>query len=162
MFVINIFVYNCCLCHVSCLHLGRKEKKEGREGKKEGGRKGRKEREGGKEGKVRKGKEGKGRKREGGKDLKNIPKKIKYDQLIKQVVVFCILVHKEKLNYSLISILFYIILFLMNLFIYLFLAALCLRCCARAFSSCSKQGLLFVAVHKLCIAVASLVVEQGL
>ena len=48
------------------------------------------------------------------------------------------------------------------LFIYLiFLAALGLRCCTWAFSSCGKQGLLFVAVHMLLIAVASLV-ERGL
>ena len=46
--------------------------------------------------------------------------------------------------------------------IYLFLAALGLRCCARAFSSCSERGLLFVAVHGLLIAVASLVVEHWL
>ena len=39
---------------------------------------------------------------------------------------------------------------------YLFLAALGLRCCALAFSSCSEQGLLFVAVRGLLIAVASL------
>ena len=39
-------------------------------------------------------------------------------------------------------------------FIYLFLAVLGLRCCARAFSSCGEQGLLFVAVRSL-IAVAS-------
>ena len=45
---------------------------------------------------------------------------------------------------------------------YLFLAALGLRCCAQAFASCSKQGLLFVAVCRLLIAVASLVVEHGL
>ena len=32
-------------------------------------------------------------------------------------------------------------------FIYLFLAALGLHCCARAFSSCGKRGLLFVAVR---------------
>ena len=38
-------------------------------------------------------------------------------------------------------------------FIYLFLAALGLHCC--------KWGLLFVAVHGLLIAVASLVVEHG-
>ena len=37
----------------------------------------------------------------------------------------------------------------------LFLAALGLRCCARAFSSCGELGLLFVAV-------ASLVAEHGL
>ena len=57
----------------------------------------------------------------------------------------------------------FIYLFL-NLFIYLFLflAALGLRCCVRAFSSCSEWGLLFVAVHGLLIAVASLAAEHGL
>ena len=44
----------------------------------------------------------------------------------------------------------------------LFLAALGLRCCTRAFSSCSERGLLFVAVCGLLIAVASLVAEHGL
>ena len=48
------------------------------------------------------------------------------------------------------------------LFIYLFLAALGLRCCVQAFFSCSERGLLIVAVHGLLIAVASLVVEHGL
>ena len=48
--------------------------------------------------------------------------------------------------------------FLINLF----LAVLGLCCCARAFSSCSKRGLLFVVVRGLLIAVASLVVEHGL
>ena len=52
--------------------------------------------------------------------------------------------------------------FKLNLFIYLFLAALCLRCCARAFSSCGELGLLFIAVRGLLIMVASLVVEHGL
>ena len=47
-------------------------------------------------------------------------------------------------------------------FIYLFLAALGLRCCVRAFSSCGERGLLFVVVRRLLIAVASLVVEHGL
>ena len=47
-------------------------------------------------------------------------------------------------------------------FIYLFLAVLSLRCCVQAFSSCGEQGLLFVAVCGLLIAVASLVVEHGL
>ena len=47
-------------------------------------------------------------------------------------------------------------------FIYLFLAALGLRCCTRAFSSCSERGLLFVAVRRLLIAVVSLVAEHGL
>ena len=45
-------------------------------------------------------------------------------------------------------------------FIYLFLAALGLRCCARAFSSCGERGLLLVAVHGLLIAVASLVDDR--
>ena len=52
--------------------------------------------------------------------------------------------------------------FLFYLFIYLFLAALGLHCCARASSSCGEWGLLFVAIHGLLIAVASLVVEHGL
>ena len=64
------------------------------------------------------------------------------------------------------TILFYILcvffFFLINLFIYLFLAELGLCCCARAFSSCVERGLLFVVVHGLLIAVASLVAEHGL
>ena len=54
---------------------------------------------------------------------------------------------------------------LVPLFIYLFnllLAALGLRCCVWAFCSCSEQGLLFVAVCRLLIAVASLVAEHRL
>ena len=47
-------------------------------------------------------------------------------------------------------------------FIFLFLAALGLRCCMRAFSSCGERGLLFVAVQRLLIVVVSLVVEHGL
>ena len=58
---------------------------------------------------------------------------------------------------------------------YLFLAVLGLRFCARAFSSCGKWGPLFIAMRgpltivvslvaerRLLIAVASLVVEHGL
>ena len=48
------------------------------------------------------------------------------------------------------------------LFIYLFLAALGLRCCTRAFSSCGERGLLFVVVRGLLIAVVSLVAEHWL
>ena len=47
-------------------------------------------------------------------------------------------------------------------FIYLFLAALDLHCCAQAFSSCGERGLLFVAVRGLLIEVASVVAEHGL
>ena len=53
---------------------------------------------------------------------------------------------------------FFLLAFLKNLF----LAALGLRCCAQAFSSCSKRGLLFVAGCGLLIAVASLVAEHRL
>ena len=53
--------------------------------------------------------------------------------------------------------------FLKNKFIiFLFLAVLGLHCCARASSSCGKQGLLFVAVRGLLTEVASLVAEHGL
>ena len=47
-------------------------------------------------------------------------------------------------------------------FIHSFLAALGVHCCAWAFSSCGEQGLLFVTVRRLLIAVASLVVEHRL
>ena len=53
-------------------------------------------------------------------------------------------------------------LFIISLFIYLFLAALGLCCCARAFSSCGDWGLLFAAVRGFLIEVASLVAEHGL
>ena len=46
------------------------------------------------------------------------------------------------------------------LIIYLFLAALGFHCFARAFSSCSEQGLLFTEVRRLLNAVISLV-ERG-
>ena len=60
---------------------------------------------------------------------------------------------------------FFLSFFFFNKFMYLFfkfLATLGLRCCARAFSSCGERGLLFVALRRLLIAVASLVVEHGL
>ena len=42
------------------------------------------------------------------------------------------------------------------------MAALGLRCCTRAFSSCSEWGQLFIVVCGLLTAVASLVAEHGL
>ena len=42
------------------------------------------------------------------------------------------------------------------------MAVLGLRCYVWAFSSCSEQGLLYIAVRGLLIAVASLVAEHGL
>ena len=54
------------------------------------------------------------------------------------------------------------IFFLINLFIYLFLAVLGLRFCTRAFSSCSKRGPLFIAVRGPLTIAASLVAEHRL
>ena len=45
---------------------------------------------------------------------------------------------------------------------YFFLAALGLRCCAWAFSSCGERGLLFIVECGLLIVVASLVAAPGL
>ena len=45
---------------------------------------------------------------------------------------------------------------------YLFLAVLGLRFCARAFSSCGKRGPLFIAVHGPLIIAASLVAQHRL
>ena len=48
------------------------------------------------------------------------------------------------------------------IYLYLFMAVLGLRFCARAFSSCGKWGPLFIAVHGPLIIVASLVAEHRL
>ena len=50
----------------------------------------------------------------------------------------------------------------LNLFIYLFLAVLGLRFCARAFSSCRERGPLFIAVRGPLTIAASLVAEHRL
>ena len=47
-------------------------------------------------------------------------------------------------------------------FFFFFLTVLGLRCCVRTFSSCDEQELLFIVVHRLFIAVASLVAELRL
>ena len=50
--------------------------------------------------------------------------------------------------------------YFLNLFIYLFMAVLGLHFCARAFSSCGKQGPLFIAVRGPLTIAASLVAEH--
>ena len=50
----------------------------------------------------------------------------------------------------------------LGLFFFNFLAVLDLGCCAWAFSSYSKQGLVFVVVCRLLIVVASFVAEHRL
>ena len=52
--------------------------------------------------------------------------------------------------------------FLINLFIYLFLAVLGPRFCARALSSCGKRRPLFIAVRGPLTTAASLVAEHRL
>ena len=54
------------------------------------------------------------------------------------------------------------LLLFLNLFIYLFLAVLGLRFCARAFSSCGERGPLFIAVRGPLTIAASLVAEHRL
>ena len=56
----------------------------------------------------------------------------------------------------------YIYIYFFKLFIYLFMAVLGLHFCARAFSSCSKRGPLFIAVRGPVTIAASLVAEQKL
>ena len=65
--------------------------------------------------------------------------------------------YKEKLA-------FIYLFFLINVLfcLFFFLAALGFLCCVRTFSSCGEQGLLFVAVRGLLVAVASLVAEHWL
>ena len=57
---------------------------------------------------------------------------------------------------------FPIFFFFLNLFIYLFLAVLGLRFCARAFSSCGKRWPLFIAVRGPLTVAASPVAEHRL
>ena len=76
------------------------------------------------------------------------------------------LIDREKLEDSVDWISFFFkhflgLLFKKSLFIYLFLAALGLRCCTQAFSGCGERELLFVAVCGLLITVASLVAKHG-
>ena len=66
-----------------------------------------------------------------------------------------------KKTLSLIVLFFNAFFFFFN-FIYLFMAALGVCCCVWAFSSCGERGLLFVAMRRLLIAVASLVAEHRL
>ena len=56
----------------------------------------------------------------------------------------------------------YILFLCMYVCMYVCMALLGFRFCARAFSSCGEQGLLFVVVCGLLIVVASLVTEYGL
>ena len=65
-------------------------------------------------------------------------------------------------NQLLVLLIFAIVFFFFNLFIYLFLAVLGLRFCVRAFSSCGKRGPLFIAMCGPLTITASLVAEHRL
>ena len=81
---------------------------------------------------------------------------------VNHLKVYCTkhVVYKFVLSLAVCPLLFWVFLYI--LFIYLFLAALDLRCCARNFSSCGKQGLLFRCGVQASHCVASLVAELGL
>ena len=90
------------------------------------------------------------------------------------IIVIVVIISKSFFMANLIysgTLIYLVLFFFFNLLIFFFfsyflliyfLAVLGLGCCARAFSSCGEPGLLFVAVRRLLIAVASLVVERGL
>ena len=69
--------------------------------------------------------------------------------------------HSQEDNFFFFNINF-IYLFIYLFINYYFLAVLGLRFCARAFSSCSEQGPLFIAVHGPLTVAASLVAEHRL
>ena len=73
--------------------------------------------------------------------------------------IFCLFECDYKVVYFLLSSFFF---FNFYLLIYLFMAALGLRFCARAFSSCGKWGPLFIAVRGPLTIAASLVAEHRL
>ena len=78
-----------------------------------------------------------------------------YSLLLRQLFLIEVLLPQLSLHFLLKGIPFSI-LWLFCLLVYnLFLFALGLHCCTWAFSSCSKQDLLFTAVHGLLIVVAS-------
>ena len=72
--------------------------------------------------------------------------------------VFCSEFHHAEikvLSRAVVSSEFFFFFFFFKIYLIYFLAVLGLCCCMRAFSSCGKQGLLFVAVPWLFILVAS-------
>ena len=73
-----------------------------------------------------------------------------------------ILVSKNDLGTFFFSAIFFFNLINLFIYIFLFLAVLGLRFCARAFSSCGKRGSLFIAVRGPLTVAASLVAEHKL
>ena len=85
-----------------------------------------------------------------------------YDDHVKQFICHIFSLPKNPYQEVLLTFILVYLFFLFNKFIYLFLAALGLRCYLRAFSSCGERGLLLVVVHGLLIVEAPLVGEHGL
>ena len=63
---------------------------------------------------------------------------------------------------NIVNISYHVLYYAFYLFIYLFMAVLGLRFCARAFSSCGERGPLFIAVRGPLTVAASLVAEHRL
>ena len=82
--------------------------------------------------------------------------------MIDVVLFILFLVHCSLPFFFFFNIPYFSFFFLRVLFIFIYLAVLGLCCCIWAISSCSEQGLLFIAMCRLLIAVASLVVEHRL
>ena len=83
----------------------------------------------------------------------------------RSIKVVSLLFHRYNFTRSNFRIFFFFLLKDVSFFfflIYLFMAVLGLRFCARAFSSCGKQGPLFIAVHGPLTIAASLVAEHRL
>ena len=69
---------------------------------------------------------------------------------------------KVQLAFRILPRFFFFLIFIIYLFIYLFMAVLGLRFCARAFSSCGKRGPLLIAVRGPLTIAAFLVAEHRL
>ena len=70
--------------------------------------------------------------------------------------------NRKVLNLTLRHSVFYFLFILFYFILFIYLAVLGLCCCARAFFSCGKRGLVFLVVHGLLIVMASFVVEHRL
>ena len=81
---------------------------------------------------------------------------------LKEVNGLCLITFSDEKEKRFLPSLVLFFFFFKKFIYYLFLAVLGLCCCTRAFSSCGKWGLLFVAVRGLPIAEASLVVQHWL
>ena len=83
-------------------------------------------------------------------------------KLFLQLMTLCSTLRKQEITAKMIESHYSFFFFLNFGFIYLFMAVLGPRFCARAFSSCGKRGPLFIAVRGPLITAASLAAEHRL